>query len=296
MENCRRVEFVPENEGDELSLLDILIILAEQKRLVASVVILFTLAGVVFTFFFMKPKYLSEVQMMTVSSSMVDKNSFSVQIPGDMIGGIVTSNYMMDAVIEEFALMQKNGKTLSKKKARTELTKDIKVVSNKNGLVTLKVETYDPELSMRIASFIYEKTDEALQQVGVSATVENRDALLEKTIKEKLQEIETMTEPQDDASRTASALELYTIISQYGENQKIKNVNPKVLQLISPPSTPDEKEPQGRAKIIALSMLLGFFCAVTLAFMRHFWIALEDHPETAEKKVLLKKLLGSKTA
>ena len=84
------------------------------------------------------------------------------------------------------------------------------------------------------------------------------------------------------------------MLSQYNENQRIKDKSPMVLQLVSPASTPDEKEPQGRGKIVVLATLLGFFCAVTAAFLRHFWTAPGD-PETAEKKNYLRKLLGLKT-
>ena len=66
-----------------------------------------------------------------------------------------------------------------------------------------------------------------------------------------------------------------------------------VLQLVSPASMPAGPEPQGRGKVIVLSTLLGFFCAVTAAFARHFWAAADD-PETTEKKNYLKKLLGFK--
>ncbi|MDL2297798.1 hypothetical protein LJC40_01435 [Synergistaceae bacterium OttesenSCG-928-D05] len=295
MENYKTIEILPDDNDDEMSLLDVLIVLAEQKKLIALVVLLFTLAGVISAFCIIKPKYLSEVQMMTVSSSVIDRAMFSVQMHENIVGGIIMSNSMMDAVINEFGLLNKNGKNISRIEARRKLAEDIKVDANKNGLVTLKVETHNPEKSMNMANFIYQKTDEALQQVGISATVASNNGLLEKTITEKFAEIENVDTPQNDASKVASILELYALISQYSENQKIKDKNPIVLQLISPPTMPDEKAPQGRGKIIALSTLLGFFCALTMAFMRHSWNAWDDDPVAAEKKALLRRLLGTKT-
>lgn len=56
----------------------------------------------------------------------------------------------------------------------------------------------------------------------------------------------------------------------------------------------EDKEPQGRGKIVVLAALSGFFCAVTTAFLRHFWNAPGD-AETAEKKNYLRELLGLKT-
>lgn len=294
MDNYKNMEMLPEDDGDEMSMLDILIVLAEQKRLIAAATILFALAGLAYAIFFTVPKYSSEVQMMPISSNVIDKGEFSVYMPANIVNGIIVSNAMMDAVIDEFKLMNKDGKAVSKIAARRELEKDIKVDADKNGVVTLEVKADAPDKAMKIADFIYEKTNAALQKMGVSAAITDKNAFLKKTIKDKFDEIQKLETPQNDTSKMASVLELYTIISQYDENKKIKDKSPVVLQLISPASIPDEKAPQGRGKIVALSTLLGLFCAVTLAFARHFWKSCENDPVTAQKKALLKKLIGFK--
>ena len=282
-----------QDECEELSLLDIVIVLAEQKKLIAAVTLIFALAGLAYALLFTKPEYKSEIQMMTVNSRITGDGELSVYLPGNMIDAVVSSNSMRDAVISEFNLTNVDGKEISKDAALRTLAKNVKVDMGKNGLVTISVKSPSPEQSMKMADLIYKKTDATLLAMGVTSTIETRDTFLEKTIRDKLSEIDGNAE-LDQNSKISSILELYTVLSQYNENQRIKDKSPMVLQLVSPASMPDEKEPQGRGKIVVLATLLGFFCAVTAAFLRHFWTAPGD-PETAEKKNYLRKLLGLKT-
>lgn len=288
-------ELFPDNCGDEMSILDILIVLAEQKKLILSTAILFTLAGLLYALFFTEPKYSSEVQMMPLTSVVLDKGDFSVQMPGNIVGGVIMSNATLDAVIDEFGLMKaKDGGSQSRVAARKDLEKEIKVDVDKNGVITLKVDAPQPEEARKRANFIYGKTVAMLEEMGITATVDNKEAYLEKTMREKFSKMEKDAANASDTSKIASMLELYTMLTQYDENQKIKNKNPMVIQLISPASLPDEKASQGRGKIVALSALLGLFCAITLAFVRHFWVSAGEDAVTAEKKARLRALLGCK--
>ncbi|MGN0882084.1 Wzz/FepE/Etk N-terminal domain-containing protein [Cloacibacillus porcorum] len=287
-------EFYPDNCDEEMSILDILIVLAEQKKLIIGTVLLFTLAGLLYAFFLTEPKYSSEVQMMPLTSSVLDNGDFAVQMPGNIVGGVILSNATLDAVIDEFGLLKtKDGGSQSRITARRELEKDIKVDIDKNSVITLKVDASEPETAMKMANFIYNKTVGTLEDMGITATVSNKDAYLEGAIKKKINEIEKKSSDGGGSPKITSLLDLYTMLTQYDENRKIKDKSPMVIQLISPASLPDEKAPQGRGKIVALSALLGLFCAVMLAFARHFWKSSDEDAATAEKKKRLRMLLRS---
>lgn len=287
-------EFYPDNCDEEMSILDILIVLAEQKKLIIGTVLLFTLAGLLYAFFLTEPKYSSEVQMMPLTSSVLDNGDFAVQMPGNIVGGVILSNATLDAVIDEFGLLKtKDGGSQSRITARRELEKDIKVDIDKNSVITLKVDASEPETAMKMANFIYNKTVGTLKDMGITATVSNKDAYLEGAIKKKINEIEKKSSDGGGSPKITSLLDLYTMLTQYDENRKIKDKSPMVIQLISPASLPDEKAPQGRGKIVALSALLGLFCAVMLAFARHFWKSSDEDAATAEKKKRLRMLLRS---
>jgi len=286
-------ELYPENCDEEMSILDILIVLAEQKKLIIGTVLLFTLAGLLYAFFLTEPKYSSEVQMMPLTSSVLDNGDFAVQMPGNIVGGVILSNATLDAVIDEFGLLKtRGGGSQSRITARRELEKDIKVDIDKNSVITLKVDASEPETAMKMAGFIYNKTVGTLEEMGITATVSNKDAYLEGAIKKKINEIEKKSS-DGGSPKITSLLDLYTMLTQYDENRKIKDKSPMVIQPISPASLPDEKAPQGRGKIVVLSVLLGLFCAVMLAFARHFWKSSDEDAATAEKKKRLRMLLHS---
>lgn len=278
-------EFYPDNCDEEMSILDILIVLAEQKKLIIGTVLLFTLAGLLYAFFLTEPKYSSEVQMMPLTSSVLDNGDFAVQMPGNIVSGVIMSNATFDAVIDEFGLLKtKDGGSQSRITARRELEKDIKVDM---------VDAAEPETAMKMAGFIYDRTVGTLEEMGITATISNKDAYLEGVIKKKINEMEKNSSDGSGSSRITSLLDLYTMLTQYDVNRKIKDKSPMVIQLISPASLPDEKAPQGCGKIVALSALLGLFCAVMLAFARHFWKSSDEDAATAEKKKRLRMLLRS---
>ena len=112
-----------QDECEELSLLDIVIVLAEQKKLIAAVTLIFALAGLAYALLFTKPEYKSEIQMMTVNSRITGDGELSVYLPGNMIDAVVSSNAMRDAVISEFNLTNVDGKEISKDAAQRSLEK-----------------------------------------------------------------------------------------------------------------------------------------------------------------------------
>ena len=164
-----------QDECEELSLLDIVIVLAEQKKLIAAVTLIFALAGLAYALLFTKPEYKSEIQMMTVNSRIIGDGELSVYLPGNMIDAVVSSNAMRDAVISEFNLTNVDGKEISKDAAQRSLEKNVGVSIGKSGLVTISVKSPSPEQSMKMADFIYKKTAETLLAMGVTSTIETRD-------------------------------------------------------------------------------------------------------------------------
>ena len=250
MEKYNCAETFPD-DGDELSLLDILIVLAEQKKLIVAITLLFAVAGFGYTTFVKDttPRYRSDVQVLAVNLSGAGNDSIS--IPGKMVDALVSSTAMMKAVTDKIDVVTADGQAMPKETARGYLHANTKVDVGRNGLVTISVTSPSSEQSMKIATLIFSLTEAALLDMGVAVTPNAPDAAIE------------------------------------------VNKNPIVFQLVSPASMPAGPEAQGRGKVIVLATMLGFFCAVTAAFARHFWAAADD-PETTEKKNYLKKLLGFK--
>lgn len=281
MEKYNCAETFPD-DGEELSLLDILIVLAEQKKLIVAITLLFAVAGFGYTAFMKKdpaPVYKSEVQMVAEELRYVmGDGELSLYRPADMIKAVVASRSMRDAVLEEFPTDNKNDITIA-------------VNVNSDKLITISVTSPSAELSMKASDFIYRKADAMLLALCAPAGGEKfpdnkRDGKAKRWEKGRRDIAHAPDMP------LPPMLE-YDMLSR-GDNGGFRG-RQNMLQLVSPASVPDEPMPQPRecGKVIVLATLLGFFCAVTAAFARHFWAAADD-PETTEKKNYLKKLLGFK--
>ena len=203
------------------------------------------------------------------------------------------SNQMLDIVIDKFYLMKQDGKAVTRISARKALRKKIKVEADKkNNLLTLTVKADSPEKAKEMAQFIYKQSVTSLEQMGIAATIGNKDRYLDDTIRKKMDEIQQDKNPADSASKMKNILEIYAVLTQYDENRKLTEKTPLVIELISPATLPDEKAPQGRGKIVLLSALLGLFVGMMAAFMSYMWRTMEEDPETAAKKAQLKALVG----
>ena len=152
MEKYNCAETFPD-DGEELSLLDILIVLAEQKKLIVAITLLFAVAGFGYTAFMKKdpaPVYKSEVQMVAEELRYVmGDGELSLYRPADMIKAVVASRSMRDAVLEEFPTDNKNDITIA-------------VNVNSDKLITISVTSPSAELSMKASDFIYRKADAML--------------------------------------------------------------------------------------------------------------------------------------
>ena len=148
MERYNCTEAFPD-EGEELSLLDILIVLAEQKKLIIAITLLFAVAGFCYTTFVKDttPKYRSDVQMVTQEFLYVmGDGELSLYKPSEMIKSIVMSRSMQNAVNGEFAA---EGISISADVSRDKL-------------ITISVTSQSPELSMKAADFIYRQSNAML--------------------------------------------------------------------------------------------------------------------------------------
>lgn len=289
-------------EVEEISILDILIIIAEYKRFIVSVMLLFSLVGLVYAFFFSKQEYVSTLQVAPVMPSMAKTGEFNIYLSSGLIRGIMQSDAVLDYAIEKNDLLKdEDGAPRTKLRAREELTKQISFRTTQrnepdSGIVSLNVKAKTPELAQSVAKSIYDASLETLNSLGV-LTSKERDSYLADEIKasvEKLKEYKNIGTDEVITGDTKfnELLKTLSIMSLYDEGAVYRNKIPMVVQLVSPPSLPDDKEPQGRAKIILLSALLGLFAGLTLAFIRHFWSASSSDPESAAKIARLKELMG----
>ena len=160
---------VPATGEDEISLLDLLIVLAERKRLILAVTAAFAIIAIIVSLV-LPPRYTATVTLLAPqqSSSMgaalasqlgsmggmaaLAGGSLGIKNPNDMYVSMFKSRTVEDAMVQHFGLMQEYHAKLSSD-ARKAFEKHATVDgSGKDGLIRISVEDRDPRHAADIAN------------------------------------------------------------------------------------------------------------------------------------------------
>lgn len=293
----RKYENLCYEDGDEseISLLDILLILAEGKKTILSFFLIFLLAGLSYGIFITKPEYASSMQIAAITQDSPKIGDFNIYVSGNFISGILESDSVLDSVIDKNDLITKDdGSSKTRINARKDLKKVIDTkVDDKSGIVDVTVKDKNPEKALKVAKSLYDSSLIIMQEMGMLISGQ-KDAYIQSEIAKSISKIQRYKEEANntavnkDIDELLKTLSLFTI---YEEGSVYRKSAPMVVQLISPPTLPDQPLPQGRGKIAALSGLLGLFLGLTFAFLKHFWQVSATDPETEEKVKRLKELM-----
>jgi uncharacterized protein involved in exopolysaccharide biosynthesis len=159
----------PVTGDDEISLLDLLIVLAERKRLILSVTTAFAIIAIIVSLI-LSPRYTATVTLLAPqqSSSMgaalasqlgnlggmaaLAGGSLGIKNPNDMYVAMFKSRTVEDAMVQRFGLLQEYHAKFSSD-ARKAFEKHATVDgSGKDGLIRILVEDRDPRRAADIAN------------------------------------------------------------------------------------------------------------------------------------------------
>jgi uncharacterized protein involved in exopolysaccharide biosynthesis len=287
-----------EEDETEISLLDILLIIAEGKKIIISCVLVCLLAGLGYALFLNKPEYASTMQIAAINQYSPKAGDFNVYLNGNLIAGIIKSDAVLDSVIDQNKLLKgEDGSTASRISVRKELADAIDPeIDAKSGIVRVSVKDQSPEKALNIAKSLYDSSLVILQDMGVFVS-NQRDAYIQSEIEKNIEKIQKFKEETSSTTSNKDIdqlLKTMSLLSLYEEGAVYRKSAPMVVQLVSPPTLPDQPLPRGRGKIAALSGILGLFVGLTFAFIKHFWVVSSSDPETEEKVRRLKELIGIK--
>ena len=285
-----------EEDETEISLLDILLIIAEGKKVILSFFLIFLLAGLSYGILIKKPEYGSSMQLAALTQESKRVGDFNIFVSGNLISGILTSDSVLDSVIDKNNLLKKeDGTTVTRIKARKTLLDSIdSKVDDKSSIVTVTVKDKYPEKALIVAKSLYDSSLTILQEMGMTISGQ-KDAYIQSEIEKNIEKIEEFKQdPTNGVVRKDidQLLKTMSLLSLYEEGAVYRKSAPMVVQLVSPPTLPDQPLPRGRGKIAALSGILGLFVGLTFAFIKHFWQVSSSDPETAEKVKRLRELVG----
>lgn len=204
-------------DGDKVFLLDYLIILAKDSRLIIIVSAAVTVMTYLYLFctaniYTATARLLPPQQNLTMSAQLLDtlgsrvspgsgggggmsslaSNLLGLKSPGDLYVAMMTSNTVLDHLIERFNLREL--KTKSLEDTRKALSKRVKIhVGNKDNIIVISVTHTNPKLAAELANAFIEELDRLLQGLALQEA-KGRLAFLEK---ERLQASQNLTKAEE---------------------------------------------------------------------------------------------------
>lgn len=285
----QEIEHVVANTDDEISLLDLLVVLAENiKLLILGPIVVGALAVGVLQFI---PKTYESTSVM------------NPEIEGDIYNGqfalaVLTSSQLIDAVNLKIGLRE--GETLTQARKRT--LKDItSSVGRQNKLLTLTTKGQTPEQAQALNQMLLLELFARTQPRG--AELDRLQRLLQEEraayeaglkVQEVLRDRLTQTSGDTDAiSRgyaelvQASLERQASIVALEREVQGYTDAN--VLQ---PPILPEEHVAPKSALITLLAVLASGFALLVFVFIRSAWRNLDGSAETQGKVQRIRRAFG----
>lgn len=174
-------------EDDEISLLDLLQVVADNLRLLVLVPLAAGLLalGISFTIaptFTATTKFMPPQQQQSSAAAMLSSlgalgglagAASGLKNPADQYIAFLKSRSVQDALIDRFKLMERYESKL-KTDARTTLDGASKIASGKDGLITIDVDDKDPAFAAQLANAYVEELGHLLSRLAVTEAQQRR--------------------------------------------------------------------------------------------------------------------------
>jgi uncharacterized protein involved in exopolysaccharide biosynthesis len=187
-----RTMHAPADDQDEIDLLDLLIVIAKRKRLIAAVTLgAAVLAAIVSLLlpnrYTATTKILPPQQSQSASTMLLNQlagggmgplaalagSSLGLKNPSDIYIGILKSRSIEDALIQQFNLMSAyRDKRLSD--TRKDLTGYSDIIAEKEGLISISVEDKDPKRAAAMANAYVDELRKVTQHLAISEASQRR--------------------------------------------------------------------------------------------------------------------------
>jgi uncharacterized protein involved in exopolysaccharide biosynthesis len=212
------------NEGDEISLLDLLIILAERKRVILWVTAVFAILAIVISLL-LPQRYTATVTLLTPqqNSSMgaalasqlgslggmaaLAGGNLGLKSPNDQFVGMLKSRTVEDAMVQKFGLMQEYHKRYlsdARKKFENRATVD---GSGKDGLIHISVEDPDPRRAAELANGYVDQFRNLSQHLAITEASQRR-LFFEQELEQAKNNLANAEEALKQTEQTTGLIEL----------------------------------------------------------------------------------------
>jgi tyrosine-protein kinase Etk/Wzc len=176
--------FIPED--DEISLLDLLQVVAENLRLLVLGPLLAGLLALAYSFtitptFTATTKFMPPQQQQSSAAAMLAglgalgglASAAGIKSPADQYVAFLKSNSLKDALIDRFKLMDRL-ETKSREEARIAIGGSVLISNGKDGLITVEASDQDPAFAAQLANAHVEELGKLLSRLAVTEAQQRR--------------------------------------------------------------------------------------------------------------------------
>jgi uncharacterized protein involved in exopolysaccharide biosynthesis len=174
-------------DDDEISLLDLLIVLAKHKKMIVGVTFSAALIAIVVSLLLPNiytgtAKVLPPQQSQSTAAMLLGQlgglaglagGSVGIKNPNDLYVGMLKSRTVADSIIERFDLQKLYG-LQTMVETRRRLADSAFISPGKDGLISIEFDDEDPERAARIANAFVEELDKLTQTLAVTEAAQRR--------------------------------------------------------------------------------------------------------------------------
>ena len=311
---------VPDNrqpDGDEINLLDLLIVLAKHKKRITGVTLIAALIAVVYSLSLPNIYTATSKVLPPQSSKSGASNALMLAQLGVMGGGagaalgLKDPNALYVAILKSRNISEKVVRRLDLQKVYgiKTLTDTLKmlegestITAGKDGVITVEVDAKDPELAAKIANMFVEELNKLMQSFALTEAAQRRQffEVQMKSAKDKLTDAEILLDKTPrtslqhlDAVRSFKYQEaIYEILIKQFEMAKLDEAKDSpLIQILDKATPPEKKSKPKRSTIVMLATLAAFFLAVIWAFIKEALAHSNGDPGQAARLGKLRELL-----
>jgi hypothetical protein len=186
-----------QNEDDEISLLDLLLVVVENLRLLVLGPLAVGLAALGISFmipptYTAKTQFLPPQQQQSSASALVQalgvgaigglSAGLGIKNPADQYIAFLKSQSIQDAMVDRFDLLKRYDTKL-RVDARKELLENTKITSGKDGIIALELDDKDPKVAAEMANAYVDELRRMMNRLALTEA-QLRRAFFEKKLKE----------------------------------------------------------------------------------------------------------------
>lgn len=283
-------------ENDEVSLIDLLLVLAPNWKLLVAAPLLVGLCTLAISFS-LPQTYISQsiLRLPTVNPNQQNSEALSITPTPAQAAAMMTSPIVLDPVIEALDLSQ--GKVIQD--ARTELADKIKAAVGKDTLLRLDVEGASPAEAQKTADAIIdswlksttpgeqEQADLAARLANAQKSLEGVNRLLERLTSEGST---TLNQPLTRGEAVTSLVAVGELQNLYLGDvlaipRAIKGLSRDVV--LQPPTLPSKAIAPKKGLLAVLATLATGIALILFVFIRAAWRNAGTNPEFARKQTEL---------